>query len=165
MKKTILFLLLLPLLAAAQKPAGRLTPYADATFENGKIIYTVSRAEIRNNPRLLPLMLPKNLVSLRTDNRAGTVSGKYMAESQRKIRDYLATEPVALRGTQEQSQYLRLAAMAVRTGPTQSSGPPGYCCQSRRTTAQRPPGPRSSGTSTARPCACLDSLWVPATFL
>ena len=112
MKKTILFFLLLPLLAAAQT-AGRLTPYADATFENGKIIYTVSRAEIRNNPRLLPLMLPKNLVSLRTDNRAGTVSGKYMAESQSKIRHYLATEPVALRGTQEQSQYLRLAAMAV----------------------------------------------------
>ena len=113
MKKTLLIFLLLPLLAAAQKPAGWLTPYADATFENGKIVYTVSRAEIKNNPRLLPLMLPKNLVSLCMDNSTGAVSSKYIAESQSKIRNYLATEPAALRSTQEQSQYLRLAAMAV----------------------------------------------------
>ncbi len=114
MKKTILLFLFLPLLALSQtKPSGWLTPYADAKFENGKIIYTIINPQQHLDARLLPLMLPRNLVQLRMDNKPVTVSGKYIAESQQKIRDYLNTEPVNLRSTKEKNEYLRLSAMVL----------------------------------------------------
>ncbi len=114
MKKTILLFLFLPLLALSQtKPSGWLTPYADAKFENGKIIYTIINPQQHLDARLLPLMLPRNLVQLRMDNKPTAVSGKYIAESQQKIRDYLNTEPVNLRSTKEQNEYLRLSAMVL----------------------------------------------------
>ena len=114
MKKTALIFMLLPLLALSQSnPAGRLTPYADAKFEDGKIIYTVLNPRQAANNRLLPLMLPRNLVQIRFDNSPATVSGKYIAESKDKIRDYLNTEPVSLRSTKEKNEYLRLSAMIL----------------------------------------------------
>ncbi len=114
MKKTILLFLFLPLLALSQtKPSGWLTPYANAEFKDGKIIYTIINPQQHLDARLLPLMLPRNLVQLRMDNRPVTVSGKYIAESQQKIRDYLNTEPVNLRSTKEKNEYLRLSAMVV----------------------------------------------------
>ena len=114
MKKTILLFLFLPLLALSQtKPSGWLTPYADAKFENGKIIYTIINPQQHLDARLLPLMLPRNLVQLRMDNKPTAVSGKYIAESQQKIRDYLNTEPVNLRSTKEKNEYLRLSAMVL----------------------------------------------------
>ncbi len=114
MKKTILLFLFLPLLALSQtKPSGWLTPYANAEFNNGKIIYTIISPQQHLDARLLPLMLPRNLVQLRMDNRPVTVSGKYIAESQQKIRDYLNTEPVNLRSAKQKNEYLRLSAMVV----------------------------------------------------
>jgi len=114
MKKTILLFLFLPLLAMSQtKSAGWLTPYADAEFNNGKIIYTVFNPRQAANNRLLPLMLPRDLVGLRYDNNAQAVSGKYIGESQTKIRDYLNTEPVSLRSAKEKNEYLRLSAMVL----------------------------------------------------
>ena len=116
MKKTILLLtFLLPLLAfPQQKPDGWLTPYANAEFRDGKILYTISNLQLRmNNPQLLPLMYPRNLVLLRIDNQTQPVSGKYITESQAKIRDYLNTEPVNLRCEKEKDEYLRLSAMVL----------------------------------------------------
>jgi len=114
MKKITLLFLLLPLLAIAQqKPAGWLTPYADARFENGKIIYTVTNPQQAVNSRLLPLMYPRNLMQLRFDNKPAAVNGKYIGESQAKIRAYVNTEPVALRSAKEQEEYLRLSAMVL----------------------------------------------------
>jgi len=115
MKKTaILFIILLPFLSMAQtKPAGWLTPYANAEFKDGKIVYTVSNPQQNMNFRLLPLMYPRNLVLLRMDNQTEAVSGKYIAESQAKIRDYLNTEPVNLRSAKEKNEYLRLSAMVL----------------------------------------------------
>ena len=114
MKKITILFLLLPLLSISrQKPAGWLTPYADARFENGKIIYTLSNLQQHMNTRLLPLMLPRDLVQLRIDNHPTAVTGKYIGESQTKIRDYLATEPVNLRGEKEKKEYLRLSAMVL----------------------------------------------------
>ena len=115
MKKTIfLLILLLPLLAfTQQKPDGWLTPYADAAFKDGKIVYTISDPQQSMNTRLLPLMYPRNLVLLRVDNRAEPVNARYIAESQAKIRDYLATEPVNLRSEKEKDEYLRLSAMVL----------------------------------------------------
>ncbi len=114
MKKTILLFLFLPLLALSQtKPSGWLTPYANAEFKDGKIIYTIINPQQHLDARLLPLMLPRNLVQLRMDNKPVTVSGKYIAESQQKIRDYLNTEPVNLRSTKEKNEYLRLSAMVL----------------------------------------------------
>ncbi len=114
MKKSILLFLFLPLLALSQtKPSGWLTPYANAEFKDGKIIYTIINPQQHLDARLLPLMLPRNLVQLRMDNKPVTVSGKYIAESQQKIRDYLNTEPVNLRSIKEQNEYLRLSAMVL----------------------------------------------------
>ncbi len=113
MKNTILIFLILPLLSMAQSSSGRLTPYADARFENGKIIYTVMNPRQAANYRLLPLMLPRNLVQIRFDNSPAAVSGRYIAESQAKIRDYVNTEPVNLRSTKEKNEYLRLSAMVL----------------------------------------------------
>ena len=115
MKKTITILLIaLSLTATAQSSSsGRLTPYADARFENGKIIYTIISPQQHQDTRLLPLMLPRNLVQLRIDNKPVAVSGKYIAESQAKIRDYVNTEPVNLRSTKEKNEYLRLSAMVL----------------------------------------------------
>ncbi len=106
-------MLILPLISAAQKPDGWLTPYANAVIENGKIVYTVSNLQQRTDARLLPLMLPRNLVQLRIDNKPNAVTGKYIGESQAKIRDYLNTEPVNLRSTKEKNEYLRLSAMVL----------------------------------------------------
>jgi len=113
MKKiTTVILFLLPLLLAAQeKPAGWLTPYADATFKESKIVY--SMVQPRENMRLLPRMYPRNLVSMSLGNQSVTVNSKYIVESQQKIRDYLATEPVSLRSAKEQNEYLRLSAMVL----------------------------------------------------
>ncbi len=116
MKKILtIIILLLPLLAfTQQKPDGWLTPYANTEFKDGKIVYTVANLQTRtNNPRLLPLMYPRNLVRLRINNQTAVVSGKYIAESQAKIRDYIRTEPVNLRSTKEKNEYLRLAAMVL----------------------------------------------------
>jgi len=114
MKKITILFLLLPLLAISQqKPAGWLTPYADAKFENGKIIYSVTNPQQAVNFRLLPLMYPRNLMQLRFDNRPAAVNGKYIGESQGKIRDYVNTEPVSLRNAREQEEYLRLSAMVL----------------------------------------------------
>jgi len=116
MKKILtIIILLLPLLAFnQQKPEGWLTPYANATFKDGKIVYTVANLQMRtNNPRLLPLMYPRNLVLLRVDNQTAPVNGKYIAESQAKIRDYIDTERVNLRSDKEKDEYLRLSAMVL----------------------------------------------------
>ncbi len=114
MKKITILFLLFPLLAIAQqKPAGWLTPYADAKFENGKIIYSVSNPQQAMNFRLLPLMYPRNLMQLRFDNRPAAVNGKYIGESQGKIRDYVNTEPVGLRSAKEKNEYLRLTTMVL----------------------------------------------------
>ena len=114
MKKITILFLLLPLLATAQqKPNGWLTPYANAAFNNGKIIYSVSNMQQHMNTRLLPLMLPRDLVQLRIDHHPATVTGKYIGESQAKIRDYVNTEPVSLRDTKAQQEYLRLTAMVL----------------------------------------------------
>jgi len=111
-KTTTVILFLLPLLLAAQqKPAGWLTPYADVTFKESKIVY--SMVQPRENMRLLPRMYPRNLVSMSLGNQSVTVDSKYIVESQQKIRDYLATEPVSLRSAKEQNEYLRLSAMVL----------------------------------------------------
>lgn len=110
----ISILFILPFMALSQqKPAGWLTPYADARFENGKIIYSVTNAQQSMNFRLLPLMYPRNLVQLRFDNRSAPVNEKYVAESRDKIRDYLNTEPITLRSANEQEEYLRLSVMVL----------------------------------------------------
>ncbi len=110
----ISILFILPFMALSQqKPAGWLTPYADARFENGKIIYSVTNAQQSMNFRLLPLMYPRNLVQLRFDNRSAPVNEKYVAESRDKIRDYLNTEPNTLRSANEQEEYLRLSVMVL----------------------------------------------------
>jgi hypothetical protein len=115
MKKILTtIVLLLPLLAfTQQKSEGWLTPYADAVFKDGKIVYTISNPQQSMNTRLLPLMYPRNLVLLRVDNRAEPVNARYIAESQAKIRDYINTEPVNLRGEKEKDEYLRLSAMVL----------------------------------------------------
>ncbi len=114
MKKTILLFLFLPLLALSQtSSSGWLTPYANAEFKDEKIIYTIINPQQHLDARLLPLMLPRNLVQLHTDNKPTAVSGKYIAESQQKIRDYLNTEPVNLRSSKEKNEYLRLSAMVL----------------------------------------------------
>ena len=114
MKKITIFFLLFPLLAIAQThTAGWLTPYADASFENGKIIYSVINPQQAMNFRLLPLMYPRNLMQLRFDNRPAAVNGKYIGESQGKIRDYVNTEPAGLRSAKEKNEYLRLTTMVL----------------------------------------------------
>ena len=115
MKKivTILFIALSLTAIAQSSSSGRLTPYADAEFTNGKIIYTIISPQQHHDARLLPLMLPRNLVQLRIDNKPVAVSGKYITESQNKIRDYVNTDPVNLRSTKEKNQYLRLSAMVL----------------------------------------------------
>ncbi len=114
MKKITILFLFLPMLAISQqKPAGWLTPYANAAFNNDKIIYSVSNMQQHMNTRLLPLMLPRDLVLLRIDNHPATVTGQYIGESQAKIRDYVNTEPVSLRDTKAQQEYLRLTAMVL----------------------------------------------------
>lgn len=99
----ISILFFLPFMAIAQQsPAGWLTPYANAEFREGKIIYTTSNPQQGMNFRLLPLMYPRNLVLLRMDNKPATVNAKYIGESQAKIRDYLNTELISLRSDKEQ---------------------------------------------------------------
>ncbi len=107
-------MLILPLLILSQqKPDGWLTPYANAEFKNGKIVYTVCNPQQGMNTRLLPLMYPRNLVLLSFDHRPVSVNGKYIGESQAKIRDYINTEPVNLRSNKEKDEYLRLSAMVL----------------------------------------------------
>jgi len=52
-------------------------------------------------------------VQLRIDHHPATVTGKYIGESQTKIRDYVNTEPVSLRDIKAQEEYLRLTAMVL----------------------------------------------------
>ncbi|MCF8348010.1 MAG: hypothetical protein K9G61_04285 [Bacteroidales bacterium] len=99
--------------AQQQTPEDWLTPYANAAFKDGKIAYSVSNVQQSMEIRLLPVMYPRDLVRLSMDQRHTPVNGKYIGESQAKIRDYLATEPVSLYNAEKQNEYLRLAAMVL----------------------------------------------------
>jgi len=100
-------------IAQQQTPVDWLTPYANAEFIEGKIIYSVTNARQSLDVKLMPRMYPRNLVQLHMDQRPTPVTGKYISESQSKIRDYLSTEPVSLYNAEKQSEYLRLAAMVL----------------------------------------------------
>ncbi len=99
--------------AQQQPPEDWLTPYANAAFNDGKIIYSVTNARQSMGVKLMPRMYPRDLVQLHMDQRPTPVTGKYIGESQAKIRDYLATEPVSLYNATKQNEYLRLAAMVL----------------------------------------------------
>jgi len=112
---TLVFLLLIPfsIFAQQQTPEDWLTPYANAAFNDGKIVYSVTNARESMNVKLMPRMYPRNLVQLHMDQQPTPVNGKYIGESQSKIRDYLSTEPVNLYNAEKQNEYLRLAAMVL----------------------------------------------------
>lgn len=107
----IALLFLLPVLLHAQQPEGWLTPYANATFENGKIIYSI--ADVNNSMRLLPKMYPRNLVRLSGHNQPLNISQQDKAKSIESIRDFVNTERVSLKSEMEQEEYLRLSAMVL----------------------------------------------------
>ncbi len=112
---TLGFLLLIPfsIFAQQQKPEGWITPYANAAFNDGKIIYSVTNARQSMGVKLMPRMYPRDLVQLHMNQQPTPVTGKYIGESQTKIRDYLTTEPVSLYSAEKQNEYLRLAAMVL----------------------------------------------------
>ncbi|RLD84787.1 MAG: hypothetical protein DRJ10_00300 [Bacteroidetes bacterium] len=115
MKNILLLLLIMPVLAISQQPEGKepLTPYADLTFKNGIVVYSLGQNQAILNPRLLPKVYDKNLLRLHFSNDFNNVSGKYIAESQQAIRDYVNTELVTLRSDKEQKEYLKLCALLV----------------------------------------------------
>ncbi len=99
--------------AQQQTPENWLTPYANAEFVEGKIVYSVTNARQSMGVKLMPRMYPRNLVQLHMNQQPTPVNGKYIGESQSKIRDYLATEPVSLYSAEKQNEYLRLVAMVL----------------------------------------------------
>ncbi|MDP2723899.1 MAG: hypothetical protein Q8O72_14180 [Bacteroidales bacterium] len=110
---SLFFLVSSWLVAQQQNPTDWLTPYANAAFNDGKIVYSVTNVRQSMDVRLMPLMYPRNLVQLHMNQQPTPVTGKYMGESQASIRDYLATEPISLYNAEKQNEYLRLAAMVL----------------------------------------------------
>ena len=115
MKALLLLLIILPVLAFSQKENNKkpLTPYADIAFKAGVVVYTFNRNQAFLNPRLLPNVYNKKMLRLRFSNDFTNVSGKYIAESQSAIRDYVDTELITLRSEAEQMDYLKLCALLV----------------------------------------------------
>lgn len=115
MKKILLLLLIMPMLAISQQEESKmpLNPYADIAFSDGIVVYTLGQNQAILNPRLLPKVYDKKLLRLRFSNSFNSVSGKYIAESQQSIRDYVDTELVTLRSDKEQIDYLKLCALLV----------------------------------------------------
>ncbi len=116
MKKILLLFIIIPTLALSQQEENKkpLTPYADIEFKDGKVIYKLAGyGTALNHTRLLPRVYDKNLLQISFGNEAAHVSGKYIAESQMAIRDYVNTELITLRSAAEQMEYLKLCALLV----------------------------------------------------
>jgi len=115
MKKILLLLLIIPVLAISQQEESKkpLTPYADIAFNDGIVVYTLGQNQAILHPRLLPKVYDKKLLRLRFSNEFDNVSGKYITESQQAIRDYLDTELITLRSTNEQIDYLKLCSLLI----------------------------------------------------
>lgn len=115
MKTLLLFILAFPLLVFSQQSDSKkpLTPYADIDFENGKVIYTVGNAKLNFEYRLLPRMYDKRLLQIRFNNKNVPVYGKYMTESQKAMRNFVETEWVSMKPTQEQIDYIKLCALLI----------------------------------------------------
>lgn len=115
MKTLLLFILAFPLLVFSQQSDNKkpLTPYADIDFENGKVNYTVGNAKLNFEYRLLPKMYDKRLLQIRFNNTNVQVNSKYMAESQKAIRNFVNTELVNMKPTQEQMDYIKLCALLI----------------------------------------------------
>ncbi len=115
MKKIISIILLLPLFAFSQQHENKkpMTPYADIGFEDGKVVYTIENAKLNFSYGLLPKMYDRRLLQIRYNNTAGNFSGKYMAGSQKAIREYVNTEPAGQLSAREQTDYLKLCALLI----------------------------------------------------
>lgn len=96
-----------------EEPYKPLTPFADISFEEDMIIYTIDRKNIMMNPGLLPKVIDRRLLRLEFSHELQNVSGKYIAESQMAIRDYVNNEVVSIRSDKEQMDYLKLCALLV----------------------------------------------------
>ena len=115
MKNILLLLLIIPVLAISQqeKSKKQLTPYAAIAFNDGVVVYTLGQNQAILYPRLLPKVYDKNLLRLHFSNSFNSVSGKYIAESQQAIRDFVDTELISLRSDKEQMEYMKLCALLV----------------------------------------------------
>jgi len=96
-----------------EEPYKPLTPFADISFEEDMIIYTIDRKNIMMNPGLLPRVIDRRLLRLEFGNYFQNVSGKYIDESIRSIHAYTDTEVINLSSTTEQLEYLKLCALLV----------------------------------------------------
>jgi len=113
MKKTILILFFLPLLLQAQKQSDWLTPYADARFENDKIIYSFCNSQELMITGIIPRYYSESLMKLRTDFSRPVPDIKDVTKQQLKIREYLTEESISNLSKEEEEEYLRLAAMVL----------------------------------------------------
>ncbi len=113
MKKTIILLLLIPLLLQAQKATKWLTPFADASFEGGKIIYSFCKSEHLMITGIVPQYYSESLMQLKMDFQKPAPDIKDVAKQQEKIREYLVEEQLTALSPNEQEEYLQLAAMVL----------------------------------------------------
>lgn len=113
MKKIILILFFIPMLLQAQEASDWLTPFADARFENGKIIYSFCNSQELMITGIIPKYYSQSLMKLRTDFNRPSPAPADVAKQQEKIRKYLVETSLTELKQTDREEYLHLAAMVL----------------------------------------------------
>lgn len=101
------------MLVQTQNTYNWLTPFADAKFEDGKIVYTFNASPDMAVSKIKPLYFSQSLMILKPGLNMPTLNPSDVARQQQKIREYLIEEDVTNLNTTEQTEYLRLSAMVL----------------------------------------------------
>lgn len=112
---SLLALLVVPLISFAQYETNSktLTPYADVSFANGKIIYSIDRKYISFTSYLLPKLYDKAHFTLRFIEFEQIVNDKYIKGSLESIREFLKKESVEIIKSKEEEEYLKLCVLII----------------------------------------------------
>lgn len=113
MKKIVLLLLLLPVVLQSQNQDEWLTPFADVSFVDDKIVYSYCRSQLLVVHNIIPRYYSESLMELRPGLNMPALNPSDVAHQQQMIREYLKEEDAIELNTSEQEEYLRLAAMVL----------------------------------------------------
>lgn len=113
MNKFLIVILLLPVLLQSQNQDNWLTPFADAKFDNGKIVYAFNASPDMVICKIKPLYFSQSLMVLKPGLNMPSVNPVDVNRQQKAIREYLGNTSINEMESDLQEEYLSLAAMVL----------------------------------------------------
>lgn len=113
MNKFLIVILLLPVLLQSQNQDNWLTPFADAKFDNGKIVYSFNASPDMVICKIKPLYFSQSLMVLKPGLNMPSLNPEDVSRQQKAIREYLSRTSLNNLESDLQEEYLRLVAMVL----------------------------------------------------